>query len=55
MYKNDESHHNGTDADENRRKQKATAEERLSSQEKHVLAGLLAAAGCYQLNSDVRD
>jgi hypothetical protein len=55
MYKNDESRHNGADAEDNRRKRKATAEERLSSQEKRISAGLLAAAGHYQLNCDVRD
>jgi hypothetical protein len=55
LYKNDEARRNGADADENRRKRKATAEERLSSQEKWISAGLLAAGGHYQLNSDVRD
>ncbi len=55
VCKNDKAHCNGADANENRRKRKVTAEERLSSQEKQILAGLLAAAGHCQLNSDVRD
>jgi hypothetical protein len=45
----------GVDAAESQRKQKATAEERLCSQDKRISAGLLVAAVDYQLNSDIRD
>jgi hypothetical protein len=55
VHKNKEASHNGVDATEQQWKQKATAELKLCSQEKRILAGLLAAAGRFQLNSDVRD
>jgi hypothetical protein len=55
MYKNREAHLNGDGAEEMRRKRKATAEERINSHEKRLSAGLLAAAGRYQLDSNVLD
>ena len=36
LYKNGEANQNGTDADEQRRKHKETAEERLQSQDKQI-------------------
>jgi len=55
LYKNREARLNGSDADEIRRKRKATAEEKINAQEKRLSAGILAAAGRYQLDSNVRD
>jgi hypothetical protein len=53
MHKNKEASRNGVDAEEQRRKRKATAEERLQAQDKRISAGLLAAAGHYNLGDDV--
>jgi len=55
LYKNREANRNGTNADEQRRKRKETAEERLRSHDKRISAGLLASAGHFHLGSDVRD
>jgi hypothetical protein len=55
IHKNLEASRNGINADEQRRKRRATAQEKLRSQEKRISAGLLAAAGHYQLNDNVRD
>ncbi len=55
VHKNKEASRNGVDATEQQRKRKATAELKLRSQEKRISTGLLAAAGHFQLNSDVRD
>jgi len=53
LYKNQEAARNGVSADEQRRKRKATAEERLKAHEKRISAGLLAAAGRFNLGSEV--
>jgi hypothetical protein len=54
-YKVKEASRNGVGADEQRRKRKATAEERLRSQDKRISSGLLAAAGHFHLGAEVRD
>jgi hypothetical protein len=53
LYKNQEAARNGVSADEQRRKRKATAEERLKAHDKRISAGLLAAAGHFNLGSEV--
>jgi len=50
-----EAGHNGENAEEQRRKQKATAEERLRSQDKRISSSLLAAARHFHLGAEVRD
>ncbi len=54
LYKNKEAL-NGVDAYEQRQKWKATAEERLCSQDKRISAGLLASTGHFNLGTEVRD
>jgi len=55
LYKNQEAARNGVSAYEQRRKRKATAEERLKAHDKRISAGLLAAAGRFNLGSEVLD
>ncbi len=54
-YKVKEASRNGVGANEQRRKRKATAEERLQSHNKRTSSGLLAAAGHFHLGAEVRD
>jgi len=54
-YKVREAGRNGENAEEQRRKRKATAEERLRSQDKRISSGLLVSAGHFHLGPEVRD
>jgi hypothetical protein len=55
LHKSKGASHNGVDTEEQRWKQKATAEERHQAQDKRISTGSLAAAGHYNLGNDVRD
>ncbi len=55
IHKNKEGTCSGSNAAEQLRKHKATAEENLRALEKRITAGLLAAAGKFHLSSQVRD
>ncbi len=55
IHKNKEGTCSKSNAAEQLRKRKATAEENLRAQEKWITAGVLAAAGKFHLSSQVRD
>jgi hypothetical protein len=55
MYKNKDANCNVADPDEQRQKQRATAEERLRCQDKRIYPDLLASASCFHLGSDGRN
>jgi hypothetical protein len=54
LYKNKEAII-GVDVYEQRQKRKVTAEERLWSQDKRIIAGLLASAGHFNLSTEVQN
>ncbi len=53
LYKSKEIARSGSNAADQQKKRKATAEEHLRAQENRITAGLLAAAGKFQLSEDV--
>ena len=55
VYKTKEADNSGTNAVERMRKRKATAEQHIQSHDKHITAGLLAAAGRFQLGEEIRN
>jgi hypothetical protein len=55
VHKAKEAENSGSNAVEQMHKRKATAEENLRSHNKWITAGLLAAAGRYQLSEDICD
>ena len=55
VYKTKEADNSGTNAVERMRKRKATAEQHIQSHDKRITAGLLAAAGRFQLGEEIRN
>jgi hypothetical protein len=55
VYKSKEADNTGINAVERMRKRKATAEQHIQSHDKRITAGLLAAAGRFQLGEDIRN
>jgi hypothetical protein len=55
VYKTKEADNSGTNAVERMRKKKATAEQHIQSHDKRITAGLLAAAGRFQLGEEIRN
>ena len=55
LHKNQEGARSGSNAADQQKKRKATAEENLRAQDKRITAGLLAAAGKFQLSEEVRN
>jgi hypothetical protein len=55
VYRAKEAENTGTNAVERMRKWKATAKQHIQSHDKHITAGLLAAAGRFKLGEDIRN
>jgi hypothetical protein len=55
VYKAKEAENTGTNAVERMRKWKATPKQHIQSHDKHITAGLLAAAGRFMLGEDIRN
>ncbi len=55
VYETKEANNSGTNAVERMRKRKATAEQHVQSHDNRITAGLLVAAGRFQLGEEIRN